>query len=371
MIKNNWKKSKEQESKSINGEQSFLMIKLITGDLLKADVEALVNTVNTVGVMGKGIALQFKEAFPHNNKVYVEACKNKALAPGKLLPVWDSNLLYGKKLIINFPTKVHWRYPSRYEYITEGLNALRKLIIDENIQSIAIPPLGAGNGGLDWVKVKPMIIKALEDLSVDIQIFEPNAAIKEILQKQEVRKKAELTTARASLLYCLFAFESFGEYSSLFAANKLAYFLQRMGQKLRLDFKPHLYGPYAVGVEKVLYHLNGVYLKGLEQGQATPFEPLKLNYKTWDEVNRYVGSMNDEDRDRLQRLLLFLKNFTSELSLEILASVDFILAEHPQYSVKDVIGALWTNRKKDLFREESILRAYEHLQNHKTSLTSL
>ncbi|KAA8486842.1 O-acetyl-ADP-ribose deacetylase (regulator of RNase III) [Arcticibacter tournemirensis] len=289
------------------------MIELVTGYLLKADVQALVNTVNTVGVMGKGIALQFKEAFPHNNKVYVEACKNKALAPGKLLPVWDSNLLYGKKFIINFPTKVHWRYPSRYEYITEGLNALRKLIIDENIQSIAIPPLGAGNGGL----------------------------------------------------------ESFGEYSSLFAANKLAYFLQRMGQKLRLDFKPHLYGPYAVGVEKVLYHLNGVYLKGLEQGQATPFEPLKLNYKTWDEVNRYVGSMNDEDRDRLQRMLLFLKNFTSELSLEILASVDFILAQHPQYSVKDVIGALWTNRKKDLFREESILRAYEHLQNHKTSLTSL
>jgi O-acetyl-ADP-ribose deacetylase (regulator of RNase III) len=148
------------------------MIRFVTGDLLKADAEALVNTVNTVGVMGKGIALQFKGAFPFNNKVYIEACKYKALAPGILLPVWDTNLLYGRKLVINFPTKTHWRQPSKYEYISAGLKALRELIIKENIKSIAIPPLGAGNGGLDWNTVKPMIALALEDLPADIQIYE-------------------------------------------------------------------------------------------------------------------------------------------------------------------------------------------------------
>lgn len=283
------------------------MINFVTGDLLRADAEALVNTVNTVGVMGKGIALQFKEAFAHNNKVYVAACKRHELVPGKLLAVHDSNLLYGNKLIINFPTKTHWRQPSEYEYIETGLKALRELIVNDQIKSIAIPPLGAGNGGLDWSKVKPMIIKALEDLPADIQIFEPNAAIKAILQKQEPKKKPHLTSSRAALLYCLFAFESFGEYSSLFAANKLAYFLQRMGQDLKLDFKAHHYGPYAVGVEKVLYHLNGVYLKGLEQGEAKPFEPLKLNYETWDEVNRFVQQMPKEEQDRLQSLLYFLQ----------------------------------------------------------------
>lgn len=329
---------------------------------------ALVNTVNTVGVMGKGIALQFKEAFPYNNKIYVDTCKNKSLAPGVLLPVWDTNLIYGKKFIINFPTKTHWRQPSRYEYISEGLKALRELIINEKIGSIAIPPLGAGNGGLDWNEVKPMIISALEDLPTEIQIFEPNAAIKQILQKQEVKKKAQLTPARAALLYSLFAFESFGEYSSLFAANKLAYFLQRTGQNLRLEFKPHYYGPFAIGVQKVLYTLNGTYLKGLEQGEASPFEPLKLNYEAWDEVNKYVQDMGEVDRNRLHQLLFFLKNFTSELSLEIIASVDFILAEHPTYSVEEVTGALWTARKKKLFKEESIARAYKHLQDYKSSL---
>lgn len=339
--------------------------------MLKADADALVNTVNTVGVMGKGIALQFKEAFPYNNKEYVRACKDNELAPGKLLAVWDSNLLYGRKLIVNFPTKVHWRQPSQYEYIEKGLRAIRELIIKENIKSIAIPPLGSGNGGLDWNKVKPMIIESLRDLDIDVQVYEPNAAIKEILQKQESKKVVQLTPARASLLYSLFAFESFGEFSSLFAANKLAYFLQRMGQNLKLDFKPHFYGPYAIGVEKVLYYLNGVYLKGMEQGQIKPFESLKLNYEYWDSVNEYVQGMAGEDRDRLNNVLVFLKNFTSELSLEILASVDLILVQNPDYSIDQVMNSIagWSNRKKELFKRESVERAYNHLHNYKTQLS--
>lgn len=346
------------------------MITFLTGDLLKANAQALVNTVNTVGVMGKGIALQFKEAFPYNNKIYIQACKKDELEPGKLLTVRDSNLLYGEKLIINFPTKKHWRHPSKYEYIEKGLASLRELIEKEDIKSIAIPPLGAGNGGLEWEKIKPMITNALRNLSVDVLIYEPNAHIKEILQKDEQKKSVNLSPARASLLYGLFAFESFGEYSSLFVANKIAYFLQRMGQNLRLDFKPYHYGPYAVGVEKVLYHLNGVFLKGLEQGQTKPFEPLKLNYEKWDMVNKYVQAMNGEERDRLNKLVFFLKNFTSELSLEILATVDYILEKHPHYSLDDVLSAIgeWNMRKKELFKVESIQRAYEHLQNHKQQL---
>ena len=344
------------------------MIKFLTGDLLKSDAQALVNTVNTVGVMGKGIALQFKEAFPYNNKVYVQACKEKSLAPGNMLAVWDSNLLYGRKQIINFPTKTHWRQPSKYEYIEKGLIALKELIKKENITSIAIPPLGAGNGGLDWNIVKSMISESLNEVDIDIQIYEPNAAIKEILQKQEAQKEVNLTSARACLLYSLFAFESFGEYSSLFAANKLAYFLQRMGQDLRLDFKPHHYGPYAIGVEKVLYYLNGSFIFGLEQGEAKPFEPLKLNYEKWDMVNNYVKNMKVEERDRLEKMLYFLQNFTSELSLEILSTVDLILAKNPHYTIEEVQKDIWTDRKKKLFKQDSIERAYNHLQKNKKQL---
>ena len=122
-----------------------------------------------------------------------------------------------------------------------------------------------------------------------------------------------------------------------------------MGQNLKLDFKPHHYGPYAIGVEKVLYYLNGVYIKGLEQGQAKPFESLRLNYEYWDSVNEYVQGMATEDKQRVNQLLLFLKNFTSELSLEILATVDFILSEHPGFSVEEVVDAVgnWNMRKKE------------------------
>lgn len=342
------------------------MIRVFEGNIMQSGAEALVNTVNTVGVMGKGLALQFKEAFPYNNKLYVEACKRKELEPGKLLVVWDQNLQLGKKLIINFPTKVHWRNPSKYEYIEKGLVALRELLQKEKVKSIAIPPLGSGNGGLDWKKVKPMIEQALDDLNTDIIIYEPNDAIKAILQKQETHKKVQLTPARASLLYALFAFESMGEYSSLFAANKLAYFLQRNGQNLNLDFTAHYYGPYAIGVEKVLYHLNGVYLKGMEQGQTKPFEPLLLNYERWDEVNQYINKlMNPEDAQRVKNLMKFLSGYTSELSLEILATVDFILAQHPEYTLENIQNTIaeWNNRKNKLFKQEYIQDSYNYLKN--------
>ena len=347
------------------------MIHYKKGDILQSSAQALVNTVNTVGVMGKGIALQFKEAFPNNNKVYVDTCKQNKLATGQVLSVWDENLLHGKKLIINFPTKKHWRQPSKYQYIEKGLASLREELQEEKVKSVAIPPLGCGNGGLEWSKVRSMIVEALSNLDIEIYLFEPNAAIKKVLQKQDVKKDIHLTPARASLLYALFAFESMGEYSSLFAANKLAYFLQRKGQKLRLQFKPYYYGPYALGVEKVLYHLNGVYLKGMEQGQAKPFESLELNYEKWEEVKHYVNhKLSNRDADRLESLIQFISGYTSELSLEILATVDFIVADNPKYTVDDVIKSIenWNTRKKDLFKKDYVEKAYYHLKGYNQNI---
>lgn len=348
------------------------MITAVKGDLLQAKTQALVNTVNTVGVMGKGIALQFKESFPYNNKVYRDACKRNELAPGKLLGVWDENLLLGRKYIINFPTKTHWRQPSRYEYIETGLVALKELLQQQDIQSVAIPPLGCGNGGLDWSIVKSMIGRHLGDLPIEILVFEPNEHIKAVLQQQVTQKKVKLTPARAQLLYALFAFESMGEYSSLFAANKLAYFLQRLGEDLRLQFKPHYYGPYALGVEKVLYHLNGVYLKGMEQHQIKPFEPLQLNYEKYEEVEEYVNhQLNAEQQKRVQNLFRLVGNYCSELSLEILATTDFIMQDHPDYSLDEVLHAIsgWSDRKDRLFERHHVETAYRHLRKQRDLIT--
>lgn len=336
--------------------------------MLKANSEALVNTVNTVGVMGKGIALQFKEAFPVNNRKYMEACKKQELTIGKVLAVWDSNLLLGKKLIINFPTKKHWRQPSKYEYIETGLAALVELLKKENIRSIAIPPLGCGNGGLDWNQVRKLIIQYLGNLNIDILIYEPNAEIKQLLQQENSNRDVKLTTARAQLLYALFVYESFGENSSLFAANKLAYFLQRMGQNLRLNFQRNNYGPYALGVEKVLYQLNGVYLKGMEQQQVKPFEPLLLNYEKWREVDDFINkNLKPEELTRIMQLVRFIAGYTSELSLEILASISFILDEQPELTLAEVKSeiAAWNIRKEKLFKDEYMRVAYDHLLEYR------
>ena len=143
------------------------MIKYLNGDLFKSNTEALVNTVNLVGVMGKGIALKFKELFPINFNLYKKACEFNEINIGKLFTTIENN-----KIIINFPTKLHWKNNSRYIYIESGLVNLRQIIIDHKIKSISIPPLGCGNGGLEWNSVKSIIENNLSDLDCDILIYE-------------------------------------------------------------------------------------------------------------------------------------------------------------------------------------------------------
>jgi O-acetyl-ADP-ribose deacetylase (regulator of RNase III) len=348
-------------------------MKYIKGNLLEAQTQALVNTVNTVGVMGKGIALQFKEAFPMNFKIYAAACKKKELQPGKLLVVKEQTL-QGEKIIINFPTKTEWYMKSKYEYVEEGLKELVKVIDEYKIESIAIPPLGCGNGGLNWDKVKPMIEKHLGHFcNVNIQVFEPNAAVKEILKQQEANKEIKLTPARAMLLYAMFYYESLGENASLFVANKLAYFLQRLGEKSlnKLKFEAHHYGPYAVQVEHLLHNVNGKYLKGLEQMNAKAFEPLELQYDKLQEVSEYVKKeLSAEQRSRLSNLVKLIDGFQSALSLEILATVDYVRKDKPGITQEDITKTIhnWSDRKRKLFQKKYIQIAASHLQEYSNSL---
>jgi O-acetyl-ADP-ribose deacetylase (regulator of RNase III) len=152
------------------------MISYKTGDLLKEDVEALVNTVNCVGIMGRGLALQFKNVFPENFKAYVTACKREEVQSGKMF-IFETNKLTNPKYIINFPTKRHWREKSRIEDIQSGLKALVNEIRDRNIKSIAIPPLGSGLGGLNWSEVRVLIEEVLHGFNnLEVIIFEPSAA---------------------------------------------------------------------------------------------------------------------------------------------------------------------------------------------------
>lgn len=345
----------------------------LKGNLLDSTAQALVNTVNTVGVMGKGIALQFKEAFPMNFKIYAAACKKQELQPGKLLVVKEQTLV-DEKIIINFPTKTEWYLKSKYEYVEAGLKELAKVIDEYKIESIAIPPLGCGNGGLKWEKVKSMIETYLGHLThVDIQVFEPNEAVKDILKQQTTSKEVKLTPARAMLLYAMFYYESLGESSSLFVANKLAYFLQRLGETSlnKLHFEASHYGPYAVQVEHLLHNVNGKYLKGLEQMNAKAFEPLELQYDKIKEVSEYIRKeLSPEQRARLSNLVKLIDGFQSALSLEILATVDFIRKDNLSISHDEIVRTIqsWSNRKHKLFQEKHIKIATNHLQEYSNRL---
>jgi O-acetyl-ADP-ribose deacetylase (regulator of RNase III) len=345
----------------------------IKGNLLDSDAQALVNTVNTVGVMGKGIALQFKEAFPNNFKVYSKACKDKWLEPGKLL-VFHEIVKEGEKIIINFPTKTEWFQKSKYEYIESGLIELVSVIQREQIKSIAIPPLGCGNGGLQWDRVKELMTKYLSNLGgVDIFVFEPDEAVKEILKKQDATKEVKLTAARAMLLYAMFYYESLGESSSLFVANKLAYFLQRLGEKSfsKLHFKAHHYGPYSVGVEHVLQNLNGKYLKGLEQMNVKAFEPLELQYDVANEVSEYIKrELTPEQINIIKNMTKLIDGFQSALSLEILASVDYVRKNNPGIDKAQIVETIqkWSPRKSKLFGEKYISIALNHLEKYEQSI---
>lgn len=343
------------------------MITYRTGNLLDAPAQALVNTVNTVGIMGKGIALQFRERFKHNYAAYVRACKEGSLVPGKLLLVKELTP-DGERLIVNFPTKTDWRRKSTYAYVEAGLQELVRLIGRENISSIALPPLGCGHGGLQWEKVQELIEKHLSNLNgVDVQVYQPNASVNAILQQKPARD-THLTPTRAMFLYSLFAYEDMGEEVSVFSANKLSYFLQRLGEPMQLTFQAHHYGPYSPQVQHVLYRLNGKYLHGLKQNEAKAFFPLRLNYEHLDELHSYIQhSLNSEQKQRLANLLSLIAGFQSAMSLEVLASVDFLQSQNSKQTVEQLHSGLqnWSERKRRLISLHHVQVAYNHLSNYK------
>lgn len=341
------------------------MLTYKTGNLLAARADALVNTVNTVGVMGKGIALQFKEKFPENYHAYVAACKKEEVQIGKMF-VTEVNRMDGLRYIINFPTKKHWRYPSRIEYIRSGLLDLQKVITEKNIQSIALPPLGCGNGGLDWNEVKPLIQNLLGDLPVAITVFEPSEEVNAILATEHGKKTIHLTPARAMMLSLLYHYRNLGEYASEFAAEKLTYFLQRMGEtQLKLDFQKHYYGPYSGKVRHVLFALNGAFLTGLSQKDAKPFQvlPLRIDRKT--EVLDYLEKNTGvQERERLEAVRSLIDGFQSPAGLELLATLDYLINEHKSFDVTLLTAELkkWSSRKNKMFTEYQINVALQRLK---------
>lgn len=340
------------------------MTEYATGDILNADTEALVNSVNCVGIMGRGIALQFKNAFPANFKAYAQACKRGEVQPGRMF-VHETGFLHNPKYIINFPTKRHWRGKSRLEDIESGLGALAAELRARRIRSVAIPPLGSGLGGLEWDDVRTRIETALGKLDgVRVVVFEPNA---KPASSKSYRSKAvpTMTASRAALVSLMHRYLGglLDPFVSLLEVHKLMYFLQEAGQPLQLRYEKGTYGPYAENLRHVLQAVEGYMVSGY-RGDDAPDTPLELVPGAVAEASTFL--QGDERTDeRCLRVAELVDGFETPFGLELLATVHWVVTREHAASEKEIIAGTYTwNERKRGFSERQIKLARQTLAEH-------
>lgn len=338
------------------------MIEYKTGDILAEDAEALVNTVNCVGVMGRGVALQFKRMFPDNFKVYEARCKRNKMQPGEVF-VFDTGEALRPRYIINFPTKRHWRGKSRLEDIESGLVSLVKEIRARNIQSIAIPPLGSGLGGLDWADVRARMQAALGELdNVRIVIFEPGGGpADERINRSTTAPK--MTAGRAALVGLLERYLRglLDPFVTLLEAHKLMYFMQAAGEPLNLKFAKGTYGPYAENLRHVLSAIDGHMISGYVDGGDAPDKQLELVPGAVEDARAFLDS-SPNTRARFDRVAELVDGFESSFGLELLSTAHWVVTQEHATNIDAIEKHFynWNERKKQ-FSPRQIKLAFDVL----------
>ncbi len=336
------------------------MIEFLTGNLLDADVDALVNTVNTKGVMGKGVALQFKRAYPENYKAYRKACAAGEVKLGRMF-VFPTGQLQRPRLIVNFPTKGHWKSRSRLADIEEGLRDLRRVLIEQDVDSLALPPLGCGLGGLSWAEVRPRIEQALADLPIRVLVFEPHGAPTPETMPQ-VRERPRMTAFRATLIWLLDRYLAPGESASPLEVQKLLYFLQEAGEPLGLQFAKLHYGPYADAVRHAVERLEGHYLSGY--GDGTGDTSVQLLAGASIEAQAFLED-HPNTFERYARVARLIDGFETPYGLELLASTHWVATREdaPSPGAAAELVRDWSQRKGRLFTDEHVLVAWQRLED--------
>jgi O-acetyl-ADP-ribose deacetylase (regulator of RNase III) len=330
------------------------------GNLLEADVDAVVNTVNTKGVMGKGVALQFKRAFPGNYKAYRTACEAGEVQLGRMF-VTASGRLGNPRLIINFPTKGHWKSRSRLKDIEAGLEDLQRVIKEYDVQSIAMPPLGCGLGGLAWSDVRPRIEAAMADTGIDIIVFEPSgppAPYKMV----EGRERPKMTPGRAAFIGLLARYLVPGETASRLVVQKLLYFLQEAGEPMKLTFTKQRYGPYADEVRHAVERMEGHFVTGF--GDGTGIGDIRIKPDVIAEADPYLNE-HPETLERFDRVARLIRGFETPYGLELLATTHWVATREGAVTPERAVQAVraWSARKENLFTSEHITAAWERLNS--------
>ena len=339
------------------------MIEHKTGDIFEEDVEALVNSVNCVGVMGRGIALQFKNTFPDNFKAYGDACKRDEVKPGRMF-VFQTGQLTSPHYIINFPTKRHWRGKGRIEDIESGLDALALEIKTRDIRSIAIPPLGSGLGGLEWSKVRPRIEAALRDFDdLKVVIYEPGGGPADERANRSTAVP-NMTPGRAVLISLLHRYLGglLDPFVTLLEVHKLMYFMQEAGEPLRLHFRKAHYGPYANNLRHVLRPIEGHFVSGYTDGGDPPNMKLELVPGAFEDSVEFL-QIHTETSQRLERVSDLVDGFESSFGLELLTTVHWVANKNRALTADQVIANVyaWDIRKRQ-FSERQVRLALNVLK---------
>lgn len=330
------------------------MIEYRRGDILTAEVEALVNTVNCVGIMGRGIALQFKKAFPANFKAYATACRRHEVVPGRMF-VYETGRLTLPRYIINFPTKRHWRGKSRIEDIEVGLAALAEEVRRRGIRSIALPPLGAGLGGLEWDEVHPRIEQALGGLSdVRVIAYVPTGA-PDPDRMTKTRAVPAMTPGRAALIGLVDRYLAglMDPFVTLLEVHKLMYFMQEAKEPLRLRYVQAPYGPYAENLRHVLRAVEGHYLSGYADGGDAPNKPLQLVPGALTDAGGYLEA-HPSTRARVERVAQLVEGFETPFGLELLSTVHWVATRGGAHSDDALVSGTyaWADRKRRFSRQQ-------------------
>ncbi|MGV0050908.1 type II toxin-antitoxin system antitoxin DNA ADP-ribosyl glycohydrolase DarG [Mycobacterium colombiense] len=348
------------------------MITYGSGDLLAANTEALVNTVNCAGVMGKGIALQFKRRYPEMYKAYEKACNRGEVTIGKMF-VFETGQLDGPRYIINFPTKKHWRAPSQLSYIDAGLADLVQVLRELKIGSVAIPPLGAGNGGLDWADVEPRLVSAFEELcDIHAVIYPPSGGTRAIEGVKAIRMtwgKAVILEAVRRYLQQRRALEPWEDPAGVshLEIQKLMYFANDAEPSLALDFTPGRYGPYSELVRHQLQGMEGTFTVGLGDGTAKVLanEPISLTRDGIDALADYLATESTARRVSLivDTVLRIIEGFEGPYGVELLASTHWVAKREGATEPAAAATAVrkWTKRKGRIYNDDRVSVALERI----------
>jgi O-acetyl-ADP-ribose deacetylase (regulator of RNase III) len=311
--------------------------------------------------MGKGVALQFKQAYPDNTKSYEAACQRGEVVLGKMFVTLTGQL--EPRLIINFPTKGHWRENSRLESIRTGLEDLVKVVRAEQIRSIAIPPLGCGLGGLRWEDVEPMILDAFAEVpEVEVLLYAPGQAIAPEDRVVNTPKRP-LTDWSAAMIKIVDAYRVLGSEATHIEAQKLLYFWCATGAPLKAKFSKGQYGPYDENMRFGLQSMDGHYVIGFGDGDR--LEPIRLKDGAIQEADMYLQNAPEatEAPTRIQRIIDLIDGFESPYGLELLATVHWIATQEGAKTLVEVIEQVhqWNDRKRRLMRPEHLDIAYTRL----------